>query len=62
MTKKRKRTKADNITMRGFKVRNSPILTCKSCARRYIETEKGQKKCLFCMRDMADFTLPDLEE
>lgn len=53
---RKKRTKADNITMRGVKVKNSPILICPECARRYIQTELDQIKCLFCIRKRADFS------
>lgn len=56
MPRKQKRKKEDNITMRGIKVRNSPILVCPECLRRYIQTEDKQKKCLFCLREIRDFT------
>lgn len=52
---KKKRRKEDNITMRGIKVKNSKILICPQCARRYIQTEINQEKCLFCVKNIDSF-------
>lgn len=49
--------------MRSIKTKNSPILTCPVCARRYIQTEKLQDKCLFCLKDIHNFaTLQNTDE
>jgi len=56
MSRKKKRTKADNITMRDIRPQNLPILTCPKCARRYIQTEEIQDRCLFCLRQTVDLS------
>lgn len=57
---RKKTNKLHNIVMRGVKVKNSPILLCPICARRYIQTQHKQDRCLFCLREMSDLSTYDI--